>query len=363
MAELTGKERMLRLLDRRPLDRIPVFEHFWPETVAKWRTEGRLTQDESPEEHFGLDMQLLWPFNLVADLDFEWQHVEETEETKLVRDGNGALLRWWKNKSGTPEHVDFAVKERKDWEDMIRPHLFKKANNGRRIKFERYRELKAKAAARNVLFGWSGINVFECMHPVCGHENLLVGMALDPDWVTDMCNVYSDLIISLMEELFAREGKPDVIWFYEDLGFKEKPFMSPAMYKALIFPGHKKTFDYAHSLGLKVFVHICGYVEPLIPGLIEAGMDCLQAMEVKAGMDLLRLKKNFGDRIALMGGMDIRALETNDNSKVMAELKAKLPGAMAGGGYCLHTDHSIPPSVEYETYKYFLQAGRQMGKY
>jgi uroporphyrinogen decarboxylase len=207
------------------------------------------------------------------------------------------------------------------------------------------------------------VNVFELMHPVCGHEHMLVGMALDPDWVKDMCTVYADLTINLMEILFAEEGPPDGLYFFEDMGFKERPFMSPAMYKDIIWPAHKRTFGFGRARGLPIIVHSCGFVEPLVPGLIEAGMDCLQAMEVKAGMDLLRLKRTYGDRIALCGGMDIRALETNDTRAVEKELASKLPEAMAGSGYILHTDHSVSSRVRYETYRYFLDRGREIGIY
>ena len=71
-------------------------------------------------------------------------------------------------------------------------------------------------------------------------------------------------------------------------------------------------------------------VESLIPSLIEAGINCLQPLEVKAGMDLLRIKKAFGDRIALIGGMDVRTLLTNDLDVVRRELEAKVPGVMQG---------------------------------
>ena len=139
--------------------------------------------------------------------------------------------------------------------------------------------------------------------------------------------------------------------------------MSPQMYQEIVWPAHKKTFDFAHSYDLPVVVHSCGYVEGLVPGLISAGMDCLQAMEVKAGMDLVRLKQNYGDKIAFCGGMDIRVLETNDPSKVEAELQKKLPIAMAGSGYILHSDHSIPHSVDYQTYRYFVDRGLEIGTY
>ena len=192
---------------------------------------------------------------------------------------------------------------------------------------------------------------------------MLMGMALDPDWIKDMCEVYADLTINLMEITFAEEGTPDGIWFFEDMGFKHKPFMSPAMYKDIVWPAHKKTFDYAHSLGLPVVVHSCGFVEPLIPALIEAGMDCLQAMEVKAGMDLLKLKKNFGEQITLIGGLDVRTMVANDRRAIEAELKKKLPIAMKAGGYVVHSDHSIPPQVEYDTYKFFAERSLEIGTY
>jgi uroporphyrinogen decarboxylase len=363
MKALTSRERVARILRREPVDRIAAYESFWGDTQQAWSAQGRVGKDEPLEDHFGLDLRVAWCFNMVADLDFKEEIVEETEETKLVRSGNGALLRWWKVRGGTPEHVDFLVKDRAGWQEHIRPHLVNPDTRRRRINFEAYRQAREKCRAANIFFCWGGVNVFELMHPVCGHEYMLLGMALDPDWVRDMCRVYAELTVNLMEILFAEEGLPDGLFFYEDMGFKEKPFMSPRMYQEIIWPSHKRTFDYGRGRGLPIVVHSCGYVEPLVPGLIEAGMDCLQAMEVKAGMDLVRLKERFGDRIAFCGGMDIRTLETNRKKAVEAELRKKLPAAMKGSGYILHTDHSVSPRVHYETYRHFLDGGRKMGTY
>ncbi|KKM01379.1 hypothetical protein LCGC14_1795020 [marine sediment metagenome] len=363
MTELTSRERIARILRRQPVDRIGLKESFWGDTRAKWVAEGHIGEDESLEDHFGIDIRTLWAFKYVADPASEDEIIEETDETKLVRNGNGAVLRWWKNKAGTPEHVDFAVKDRSGWEEQIRPRLTDPDLYRARIDFEGYRELKKTCDERQLYFAWSGVNSFECIHPVCGHEYMLMGMITDPEWVLDMSMTFGRLNVALMEILFAEEGLPDGIWYFEDMGFKAKPFMSPAMYRQMIWPAHKLTFDYAHSCGLPVIVHSCGFVEELLPGLIEAGMDCLQAMEVKAGMDLLRLKKAYGDRIALMGGLDVRALVANDRDAITAELEGKLPAAMAGGGYCLHSDHSIPDQVEYETYKFFVDKGLEIGTY
>jgi len=145
----------------------------------------------------------------------------------------------------------------------------------RRFDLAAYRQTRAAAAAQNRAFFWHGVAPFEQMHPVCGHEGMLVGMALDPDWVKEMVMTYADFTIRHLEVLFAEGGMPDALWFYEDMGFKEKPFMSPAMYEEIVQPGHRRLFDFAHARGLKVIVHSCGFVEPLVPGLVAAGMDCL----------------------------------------------------------------------------------------
>ena len=284
---MNGKERITKILNHEPVDRIGLFEHMWGDTEKYWREKGYLKEDESVEDHFGYDMQIFWSFNMSADLDFVEEVIEETEETILKKDGNGALLRTHKLHNATPEHVDFTVKDRSGWDEHIRSFLLEV--DDRRINFEGYRKAKQQAKDAGRFFCWSGVNVFEMMHPVCGHEYMLMGMALDPDWVKDMVDVYSNLVIKLQKRLFEVEGYPDGIWYYEDMGFKQKPFMSFAMYKDILQPGHIKTIDYAHSLGLPVIMHSCGFVEPLLPGMIEAGIDALQVIEVKAGMDLLKL--------------------------------------------------------------------------
>ena len=370
--ELTSKERFGRILKHQPVDRIGLFEVFWQETAERWAEEGHFAQPDMISDHFGLDVRRTggeitpgdyWIVNLIADIDAGEQIMEETESTKLIRNGNGAFLRWIKNGSGAPEHVDFTVKDRQGWEEHIRPYLLDEQTYGRRLNFGSYRALRAKCAQDERFMTCGIVGPFDQMSPMCGHEHLLMGMALDGEWVREMADLYATVAIRLLEILFEREGLPDGLWVWDDLGFKGRPFMSPAMYRAQIYPAHKKIFDFAHSRGLPIVFHCDGYVEALIPSLIEAGIDCLQPLEVKAGMDLLKLKKRFGDQIALIGGMDARVLETNDIQAVEAELLNKLPGAMAGSGYVLQVDHSVSHLVEYETYKYFVERGLQIGAY
>jgi len=86
-------------------------------------------------------------------------------------------------------------------------------------------------------------------------------------------------------------------------------------------------------------------------------------MEVKAGMDLLRIYRNSGDRISLMGGLDIRPVGNNDRDGIRRELESKIPFVKQNSGFIFHSDHLIPESTEYETCRYFLDAGRELGRY
>jgi uroporphyrinogen decarboxylase len=357
---MTGIERISNILRRQPVDRIGLFEHFWGDTHRAWSEEGHIPEGESFTDHFGFDLDLCWPFSMIADLDYEPEVLEEAEETKVVRNGNFATFRVHKLHDTTPEHLGFEVCDRQAWLDLIKPRL---TPDRRRINFAAYRELKERARQAGRFFAWSGVNVFEIIKDVTGHINMLEGMITDPEWVKDMADTYAALTIELQETLFAEEGYPDGIWYYEDMGFKQRPFMSPRMYKQLIQPAHKHTIQFAKSHKLPVIMHSCGYVEPLLPGMIEAGIDCLQVIEVKAGMDLLKLYRDWGDCLSFMGGIDVRVLYTNDRARIDEELEAKIPTVMKHFGYVLHSDHSIPNTVYYDTYRYFIEKGLELGTY
>jgi uroporphyrinogen decarboxylase len=357
---MTSIERVTRALQRRPVDQAPAALSPWDETIRRWVREGHLREGEDVHEHFAQDIHRDGWITGTVDLDFTPQVLEETEETILMLDGNGATLRRHKRHTHTPEHVDFAIKDRAGWEARAKPKLV--APDRRRIAFEGYRTRKRQAAERQRYFCWGGGGPFEQIAPICGHEHMLVGMAEDPAWVREMVMTFSRLTVTHLEILFAEEGLPDGFFFSEDMGFKHHPFMSPAMYREIVWPGHKLLFDYAHSLGCKVIMHSCGYVEPLVPGMIEAGLDCLQAMEVKAGMDLPKLFDRFGDRLAFYGGLDVRALIDNDRARINAELDKMRYVLDRGGGYILHTDHSEPPEIDYATMRYFIDQGRRISR-
>ena len=104
-------------------------------------------------------------------------------------------------------------------------------------------------------------------------------------------------------------------------------------------------------------------MKELIPDLISIGLDCLQPLEVKAGMDLIELKKDYGDKLSFMGGIDVRVMATGDFSLIEEEIGKKITFAKKDGGYIYHSDHSVPKNVSFEAYKFVIECVKKYGKY
>jgi len=122
-------------------------------------------------------------------------------------------------------------------------------------------------------------------------------------------------------------------------------------------------FDFFHSRGMKVLLHSCGNVKMLLPDLVDIGLDCLHPLEVKAGMDVVALKAEYGKDLSFMGGIDVRAMADPDPAAIERVIAAKIPVAKVGGGYIYHSDHSIPNNVSFQQYCRVLELVRKYGGY
>jgi uroporphyrinogen decarboxylase len=99
----------------------------------------------------------------------------------------------------------------------------------------------------------------------------------------------------------------------------------------------------------------------LLPDVVATGIDALNPIEVKAGMDVLRIKREYGDRIVLHGGTN--AQTWRDTDVILAEIDEKLPILKEGGGYIFSSDHSIPNDVSLDTMRRIVERVKQAGAY
>ena len=119
------------------------------------------------------------------------------------------------------------------------------------------------------------------------------------------------------------------------------------MYRNL--PVHARAIEWAHKKGIKARLHSCGNINRFVPELIDIGLDMLNPLEVKAGMDPVALKAQYGDRLAFHGGLN--AVLYTEPEKLWEEMRRVVPVMKQGGGYLISSDHSVPDSVSLKTFR------------
>lgn len=359
MKALTSRERVTRMMERRDHDRIPRHESFWSETITRWRGEG-LDGDASTvlgllESDFH-GICWCWPEAFPGTA----KTVSEDAETKVVRDGQGKLVRYWKNKSGTPEHLGFECNSREVWEKTFKPALLA---NAMQLNIVEIRKSFENGRTSDKWTHLTGVESFEETRSLMGDEVTLMAMAEEPEWLVDVAETFTDVTLQNYEAVLSAGIRPDGLWIYGDMAFKTSTMCSPAMYRELFWPQHKRLADWAHSHGMKVIFHTDGNVNGVIDLYLEAGFDCLQPLETKAGMDIRSLAPRYGDRLSFFGNIDVMQMITNNPELIEQEIISKFAAGKAAKGYAYHSDHSVPPQVSWTTYQFIMDCVRKHGCY
>jgi uroporphyrinogen decarboxylase len=197
-----------------------------------------------------------------------------------------------------------------------------------------------------------------------GTERILTIMIDDPEWARDMFDTDADLAIRQYQIMVEGGFEFDGAHLVNDMGYRNTLLFSPKLYDKVLRPSIQRLISYFKRQGLKVTMHSCGSVYKLMSRLIEDGLDGLDPLETKAAnMDLIELKKEFGDRLTLVGGIDVRAMADPDPSAIEEEIRNKIPFVKRGGGYIYASDHSVPNNVSLEQYKRVIELVHHYGKY
>lgn len=352
---MTKREIIKTLLAKQLPERAGLHEHFWPFIIKNaWQEQG-IPPGTNFEQRFNLDLHDISWFTAPGPRPDLVAVVEESEDWIVRRDGWGASIKTWKQKAGTPEHVGFMVSSPEVWKRDFR-EAFIATPATASLDLEKLRSRYKEAMAGEGFVTYSGLFVFEELRKVLGDVTMLESLLLEPEWVTDFCSVITDKYLAFFEYVFANVGLPDGMHIYDDLGYTAAPFASPACHRELIFPHHKRLFSYFKDHNLPIILHTCGDFRPHLACIIEAGVDCIQAMEAKTGMNVVTLAEQYKDKLCFMGNIDVRALESGDRRRIEEECLGKLNGMKKlRAPYIYMSDHSIPPSVKVADYECMLE--------
>jgi uroporphyrinogen decarboxylase len=370
---MNSREVIDNLLRKKKADRVGLYDRPWPDTLEKWKGQGYLTKANdtmvgergvqiNSTEHFGFDICEVggwidkFPLKGVSEL------VEESEEWETRRNGAGASLKYWKNKSGTPEHVDFIMTSREIWERDYRHHLLSVDRD--RLNIDNTKKELKKRKSQGLWTCYGDLFIWETMRSSLGDICMMESLLLEPEWIHDYNRVYTDFYKNHYRILIEEAGKPDGIWLYEDLGYKNGLFCSPKTLEDLFFPYYREIIDFFHSYDLPVVLHSCGNITAAMPLIADAGFDALNPIEVKAGCDIFAFAEKYGDRLGFIGGLDARVLESGDRDLINREVIKTVEGMKARGArYVFGSDHSISPLVEYEDFQYAIRVYQEHSRY
>jgi uroporphyrinogen decarboxylase len=356
---MSGQERVNRMFARKDHDRVPRYESFWGETIERWKEEGLLGGRQEVLDLLEADFQGLnwvWPQPFPGTEKL----VAEDATTKVVRDNQGKLVRYWRHKSGTPEHLGFECDSREIWEKKYKPALL-----GTGIQVDPWlcaRNYK-EARERGKWCFFAGIEGFEQTRAMIGDEIAMIGMAEDPEWIRDISATHCDVTLQNLDACMATGIRPDGLWIYGDMAFKTATFCSPDMYKEIIWPDHKRLAEWAHAHRMKIIFHTDGDVNGVIDLYLKAGFDCLQPLECKANMDITKLCPAYGDKMAFFGNINVMVMKDNDLAAIEQEIKTKFAAGKKTRGYAYHSDHSVPPQVSWQTYQGVIELVKKYGNY
>ncbi|MEA1997349.1 MAG: uroporphyrinogen decarboxylase family protein, partial [Gemmatimonadota bacterium] len=284
--------------------------------------------------------------------------IEETEEYKIYTTSWGVTMKQWKHMASTPEYLDFTIRDRDSWEKA----KARMTPDPERIPWEHlkanYRKWREKGCWVQTDL-WFGFDVTHAW--AVGTERLLVALVEDPEWCVDMFNHYLDVDLALMDMILDKGYEFDCAWWWDDMGYKGSQFFSVDMYRELLKPVHRRAVEWAHANGMKAHLHSCGDIRPFIPELIDLGLDALNPLEVKAGVDPVEMKRKYGHDLVLHGG--INAVLWDNIEAIEEEIKRVLPVMKESGGYIFATDHSVPSNVSLEDFRRITGLAKELGSY
>jgi uroporphyrinogen decarboxylase len=355
MDEMTTFERVKRMYAHQEADRVPVTDSPWGATIERWHREG-MPEDVSYVDYFGLDN--FAHIGVDNSPRYPVEVVEETDDYIITTTKWGATLKNWKHIASTPEFLDFTIKDPDAWREAkarMTPTRDRIPWDHLKHNYKTWREQGAWIEAGL----WFGFDVTHSW--AVGTERILIALIQDPEWCLDMFNHFLDVGIALLDQVWDAGYTFDAVNWPDDMGYKHNQFFSLRTYRELLKPVQKRAVDWAHAKGVQVRLHSCGDVNPFVPEFVEIGIDGLNPLEVKAGMDPIYLKQTYGDDLLLHGG--INAVLWDDKARIAAEMRRVIPVVKENGGYIFSSDHSVPSSVSLDNFRYIVNLAKELGTY
>lgn len=356
MEPMTSRERYLATIRFEDTDRPVRFEMGVDDnTLVRWQKEGYQLKGPAPNFFFDFDFDLVAPVMIGAHVqpgffpEYELKVIKDEANHKIIQTPAGTIQEIFSDGSmSIPRFLKFPVANMDDLK-LLMPRL----NPGDHARVDNWKWAFGLAAGAKWPLSLYISGCFGFHRHLMGFENLMVAYMEDPELIHEMSKTWEKLFIGVLERA-KTHGDVDILYFWEDMCYKNGPMISPKMFKEFILPYYKKVCAKALELGVTgLCVDTDGDCRLLVPLFMEAGVNFMLPFEVQSGMDVREFRKIY-PKLAIQGGLDKRAL-AKTRQDIDAELEAKMSFMLARRGYIASLDHVVPPDVPYENFVYYLQ--------
>jgi len=360
---MNARERWVKCMHFQRVDHVPDEEFgYWDDTLRVWHEQGmsrEVRSNEDADAYFGFAERTYLPAHVEIAPSFEPQVVEETDKYRIVIDGEGVKQKVFKDGSSTiPHYIEFGLKNRRDWEEKFKPRL--DANLPARYPKNRvnWQEMKGQLndPAHDKPIGISIGSLFGRLRNFAGFEGISLLCYDDPKLVQEMISHMATLVVTVVSHV-ARQVKVDFGHGWEDMCFGHGPIISIKMVREWLTPNYARISEALRSNGCDIIFTDCdGNIMDMIDPWLEGGMNAVFPVEVAGGSDPVAIRKKYGERVGIIGGVNKRALIAGKDT-IRAEMKRIKPYVLEGG-WIPHVDHRCPPDVTFEDYLYYLDVKR-----
>jgi hypothetical protein len=354
MLPMTDLQRFHACMAYQPVDHAPFWDWgAWPETIERWKQEGYQPGINNPA--WLADRRIFFGHWFFPHPPFEHRVVSEDERTIVYINHEGILMKERKDNpmSSMPQFLKFPVETRQEfrqfWQERMQPDLSQRIGPDWQAQLRGWR---AEPAPLGVISDrWGGF--FGPLRNLVGVQRLCTLFYDDPAFLEEMMDANADFIIAMMSQILDAIDI-DAFIFWEDMGYKAGPLISPRMARTYMLPRYRRVVDFLRGRGVAyIGLDSDGQIDPLIPVWLDAGLNFLYPFEVQSGMDVLAVRRKYGRELRILGGVDKRAL-ANGPAAIEVEL-ARVRPLIEQGGYIPHTDHSCPPDISFENYTYYMK--------
>lgn len=191
-------------------------------------------------------------------------------------------------------------------------------------------------------------------------QSFMLHLYDQPEMISAFMDKVVELTLAIIET--AKPENFDLFYIGDDLCDNSGYLISPAMVAEIWAPRYRKIIDAAHACGKPVINHCCGKQAPLLPYLIEWGVEATHPLQSGAN-DIFAVKRQYGDKITLVGNIAVATLSFGTREEVIAETREKLAKLGTDGGYVACSDHSIIDSVQPENFLAMVETVHRFGRY